>query len=175
MLNIYCFHGCGQNSELFKSLVNSLHNNNKQHNWFYPQGKHYKREGGWGWYKYNDVDIDQKIRSRDIKDMIKKIDSSTVLLGFSEGGQFVLDIAQQCPNIHGVIAISPSYQKGLGTSIITRPVVLITSRNDAKIMKKYSDKWKTFITDYVEIHHTKGHKVYLPLTTRQIIKSKIVL
>ena len=68
--NIICFHGCGQRADLFKSLLKSLENNNKQHNWIYLQGKHYKGVGEWGWYKYNDDNIDQSERKIDILDMI---------------------------------------------------------------------------------------------------------
>jgi predicted esterase len=72
--NIICFHGCGQRADLFKSLLKSLENNNKQHNWIYLQGKHYKGGGGgWGWYKYNDDNIDQSKRRIDILDMIEII------------------------------------------------------------------------------------------------------
>ena len=46
MTNIYCFHGCGQNTEIFKSLMSSLQKNLKTHNWVYLRGKFYK-DGGW--------------------------------------------------------------------------------------------------------------------------------
>lgn len=186
-LTILCFHGCGQNADLFKSLLKSLKKNNKKHNWIFPQGKYAKAEGGWGWYEYggtdskvwtDDMDINQETRMTDIQDMIEYIgdkENHTVLIGFSEGGQFVLDLAQQLPNIHGVVAISPAYQKELGTALITCPTVLITSGNDDRVMKKYSMKWKKYMTDYEEVTHVKGHKVYLPLDTRDIIKTKLKL
>ena len=172
MIKVFCFHGCGQDKTLFKSLLKSLENNNKNHKWVYLQGI-YKEEEGWGWYKYIDMDIDQDCRKRDISniiDMIGENQSETVLLGFSEGGQFALDLAQHLPNIRGVVAISPSYDKCIGKEIIKFPVVLITSNNDAKVMKTYSNKWKKYITNYIEVTHSKGHKVYLPLETRDIIK-----
>lgn len=122
------------------------------------------------------MDIDQKTRLEDLSEIINYIDdmeSNPVLIGFSEGGQMFLDLAQKLANIHGVVAISPAYQKGLGTALITCPVVLITSSNDDRVMKKYSEKWKKYMTDYKEVSHRKGHKVYLPLETGDIIKIKM--
>ena len=178
MINVLCFHGCGQDPNLFKSLLQSLENNNKQHKWMYLHGIYTKEEGGSGWYKYTDLGMDQLFRKRDISkiiDMIGENQSETVLLGFSEGGQFVLDLAQHLPNIRGVVAISPSHDKGLGKEIIKCPVVLVTSNNDAKVMKTYCNKWKKYMTNFVEVSHLKGHKVYLPVETRYIIKRNMVL
>jgi predicted esterase len=179
MIKIFCFHGCGQNVDLFKSLVKSLETNNKQHSWVYLQGKYSKEEGGWGWYKYDDdLDIIQSCRKSDIRKIIKMIGENhgeIVLLGFSEGGQFALDVAQHLPNIRGVVAISPSHDKGICTEMIKCPVVLVTSNNDAKVMKMYFNKWKKYMTDCVEVSHLKGHRVCLPVETRELIKSKMGL
>lgn len=181
MIKVICFHGCGQEANLFKSLLKSLESNNKQHNWIYLQGKYAKEGGGWGWYKYDEIDyldIDQCCRKNDITKIIEMIgenQSDTVLLGFSEGGQFALDIAQHLPNIRGVIALSPSHDKCIGKEIINCPVVLVTSNNDAKVMKTYSNKWKKHMTNCVEVSHVKGHKVYLPLEIRDIIKKHMEL
>jgi len=184
MIHIYCFHGCGQEPVIFQSLTKSLQKNLKEYEWVYLKGNYPKNEGGWGWYKYKDnnskvwddnMEIDQTNRKRDlvtISNMIneKSDPENSVLIGFSEGGQFVLDLAQIIPNIRGVVAMSPAYQKGLNSARIMCPVILITSSNDSRVMKRYSDKWKKIIENITEIDHTKGHKVYLPLETRQIIR-----
>ena len=189
MLNIYCFHGCGQTPNLFKSLLKSLEKNNKQHNWVYLKGFYPKDEGGWGWYKYKDTNLrkcDEKMEidnsdhdyysNMESIEKIIKYPQDTVLIGFSEGGQFALDLSQRFTNIRGVVAISPSYAIGIPKYVITFPVVLITSINDDRVMKKYLDKWKKHMKDNVtEINHFKGHKLYVPLETRNIIKDKMKL
>jgi surfactin synthase thioesterase subunit len=126
--------------------------------------------------------INTEIDPSDYYGIIREIGESieepenTVLIGFSEGAQFALDLAQRFTNIRGVVAISPSYAIGIPKMTLISPVVLITSPNDDKVMKKYADKWKKHIKGEVtEIKHFKGHKVYLPLETRQIIKMKLRL
>lgn len=166
MVNIYCFHGCGQNVEIFKSLLSSLEKNLKAHNWVYLRGKYYKKRGGWGWYTPMGSEMDWE---RDIKlvvDLINEPENS-ILIGFSEGGQMALDLVQYIPDIKGVVAMSPSYNSGVK---IRCPVVLVSSRNEDKIMKKYACKWKKCIENVVEINHNKGHKVCLSLDTRNIIR-----
>lgn len=181
-LTILCFHGCGQDPKTFSSLLGSLQKNLKKHNWSFRKGFYHKREGGWGWYKYRDCDESIEIDPSDYYGIIREIGESieepenTVLIGFSEGAQFALDLAQRFTNIRGVVAISPSYAIGIPKMTLISPVVLITSPNDDKVMKKYADKWKKHIKGEVtEIKHFKGHKVYLPLETRQIIKMKLRL
>lgn len=86
-----------------------------------------------------------------------------------------MDLAQQLSNIKGIVAISPSYQEGFSTKMITCPVVLVIANNDRKEMKKYLSKWKRYIMNLTEINHAKGHKVYLPLETMDLIKIKMEL
>lgn len=177
MVNIYCFHGCGQNSQVFKSLLSSLEKNLPKCNWFYPHGKYYKNDNGWGWYKYDDeVTIKHEVKKLDLLEYTNLIKSpnNTILIGFSEGGQFALDLAQYIPNIKGIVAISPSYTFELSRCNIECPVVLITSQYEDKIMKRYAEKWKKYIKNVIEINHNKGHKVYLPRDTRDIIKNMVL-
>jgi predicted esterase len=171
MVNIYCFHGCGQNTEIFKSLLSSLQKNLNSHNWVYLRGKYSKNNNGWGWYSYND-DYEE-CRIQDLINLRKLIENpeNSILLGFSEGAQIALDLAQYITNIKGVIAMSPSYKNDFSNIVIKCPVVLITSKNDSKISKKYSDKWKKHIKNVIEINHMKSHKVYLPLKTRNIVRN----
>ena len=169
MVNIYCFHGCGQNTDIFKSLLSSLQKKLKNHNWVYICGKYYKDDGGWGWYKEC-----KESRKKDVIELstVIKDPENSILIGFSEGGQMVLDLAQYIINIKGVVSISPSYAENI-CIMINCPVILITSQNDDKVKKKYSDKWKKYIKNVIDINHKKGHKVYLPLETRKIITQKL--
>lgn len=181
MVNIICFHGCGQNIDIFKSLIKPLHKNNIDHNWVFLQGK-YLTDNGWGWYKYIENDmIDCNSRNIDIEsiiNIIKKNGNDLVLLGFSEGGQMALETSQIITKkysdiiIKGVIAISPSYNMGLRVQI-DMPVILITSVVESKNIKNSVIKWRKYIKNVVIISHNKGHKIYLPLSTRDIIKNVI--
>ena len=176
MINIYCFHGCGQNPTIFKSLLKSLQKNLKESDgfvWNYMKGNYFKKHEGFGWYDYNSTDIiNQDNRHRDLTNIIDKIQNPEycIFIGFSEGGQFALDLAQYIPTLRGVVSISPAYKHDIKTNIISCPVILITSINDDKISKRYFNKWKKVIVNMREITHTKGHKVYLPQKTRQIIR-----
>lgn len=189
MVKIICFHGYGQNPELFRSLLRSLQKGLRHHEWVYLRGFYHKQEGGWGWYKYKDNDndskvwdenkeIDEKNRYSDMEKIGETIENpeETVLIGFSEGGQFALDLAQRFVSIRGIVAISPAYSNGLKKWQLTSPVVLITSVNDDRVAKRYSNKWKKCMKGEVtELNHFKGHKVYIPLKMREIIKAKMRL
>ena len=137
MIDILCFHGCGQEKYIFSSLLKNLQNNLKLCNWKFLEGKFSKKDGGFGWYKYKDTDHTEIVSSCYF-DILKhiKIPSNTILLGFSEGGQFVLDIAQTLPNIKGVIALSPSYSVSIPKTNINCPVIFIYSNIEDKYIKK---------------------------------------
>lgn len=167
-VKIVCFHGRGQDPIIFKSLLKSLQNNLKTCEWFYITGK-YSIDDGYGWYSSKK---DEKDRIKDIEEL-KDIVSNNILLGFSEGACFALDLAQFYP-VKGVIALSPSYLSNICSGVMTEnPIILITSINDLKISKQYAKKWRKYIKEkehnLVEISHTKGHKIYLPKETRDII------
>lgn len=165
MCYIYCFHGCGQDIDIFKSLLSSLQKNLKEHTWIFLKGNYSKDEGGWGWYNYNENSI---FSVQKLINIIKN-PSESVLIGFSEGAQMVLDISQYIPELKGVVALSPSYgDKPI--QMIKCHVILITSNNDDKIMKKYKKQWKKYIDFCTSFEHNKGHKIYLPLEYRQAIK-----
>lgn len=171
---ILVFHGCGQDPTIFKSLLKSLHKNIK-HEWIFLKGPHNKKEGGYGWYKYknDDSEIDWNARQQFIDEISEQYSDRerTLLVGFSEGAQMALDLSRSMPNCIGVVALSPSYEAGLHNfGNVDLPVVMVTSSQDSTIAIKYSQKWKKYINgDIIEISHNKGHKVYLPEETRQII------
>ena len=168
-MDIICFHGCGQDVKIFRNLLKSLQATLKSHSWVYLRGKYYKKGGGWGWIG----DIND--RMSDIVELSYKIcnPKNTILVGFSEGGEIALELAKYIPDIRGVVSMSPSYTMDISKSIIMCPVVLITSTNDEKYMRRCADKWRKKIIDIIDISHTKGHRVYLPSETRQIIKKKL--
>lgn len=177
MVKILCFHGRGQNTEIFKKLLTSLQKSVKNSEWIYIKGFYLLKTGGMGWYKYIDDnedlsvinDEESQINIKNIQNLIET-PSSTVLIGFSEGAQFVLDLSKRYDNIRGVVALSPSYSGGLLEKNIVNRVVIVTSVYDTKLSKKYLEKWKKRIKNFSHLIHTKGHKVYLPLTIRtQII------
>lgn len=175
MIDIICFHGCGQDSQIFSSLLKNLQNNCKNHNWIYVNGSFAKKGGGYGWYKYKDNNQNEIINSC-YSDICNKIvnPENTILIGFSEGGQFVLDIAQLFPDIKGVLSISPSYSNNLPKTKIYCPVVFVYSTIEDKYIKKSVSKWKKLTVGTVkEIQHNKGHKIYIPLETRTIIKNTL--
>lgn len=177
MVNILCFHGCGQDSQIFSSLLKNLQKTLKSHKWEYIEGKFPKKVSGFGWYKYRDIDQTDIISScySDIIDYIIN-PSDTILIGFSEGGQFVLDIAQTLPNIRGVVAMSPSYNVSIPKTHIHCPVIFIYSNIEDKYIKKSVHTWKKQIIGHItEITHNKGHKIYLPEDTRNTIKNVLKL
>ena len=173
MTKIVCFHGCGQTPNLFKSLLKSLIK--KDHEWVFPKGPYHNKDGGWGWYIRN-YDEDEGEESIKITSDIQKYNDS-VLIGFSEGAEYALELSQHLQNICGVVAISPSYNKNIQKIKIKCPVVLISSINEDKVCKKYIKKWKKIIDgdSLTEINHFKGHKVYLPEKIRKIINEKMGL
>jgi predicted esterase len=185
-ITVLCFHGCNQNKTLFQSLMKSLQKNLKQHDWCFIQG-FYKIEEGFGWYTYSNqkkkskvwkdgLQIDIKKSEKDKQKIIDqyKNKKKIVLIGFSEGGQFALDLSRYMPNVVGVVALSPSYQVTVGNDEVICPVVLVTSSKDCRVARKYSEKWKKLITgELKEWSHPKGHKVYLPKEIRDLIKKNI--
>jgi predicted esterase len=169
-----CFHGRGQTADMFKSLTKSLSRTTMtlgDNIWVYMQGKYpvvNDNDNGWAWYD------DNKTRENDLIDVSNIISKYKliVLMGFSEGAQFALELAYICQNIKGVVAISPSFDsKFISKNKICVPVILITSHREDKISKKYAEKWKKCIDSacLTQIDHDKGHKVYLPANTRNVI------
>jgi len=171
MTKIICFHGCGQNPQKFKSLLKSLVKEYKDNEkWIFPKGPYYKKDGGWGWYN-RDYDREES-EDNPIQDLDEyKNIGKCILLGFSEGAEFALELSQYLRDIQGVVAISPSYSNTIKNIEITCPVIMITSINDDKIFKKYTKKWRKLINseNLTDIIHFKGHKVYLPKQTRDVI------
>ena len=170
---LICFHGCGQNPTLFKSLLKPIKKQfSKDSKWLFPKGEWFKGHNKWGWY---DRDYDENITEKGISldDIIKyKSIGDCILIGFSEGGEFALELAQNLDNVKGVIAMSPSYNKTVEKLKINCPVVIISSINENKIVKKYIVKWKKHIlhSNLHEINHYKGHKVYIPPNIQNFIK-----
>jgi len=173
MPNAICFHGKGQSPDIFKSLLKSLENNMKDYIFIYQKCKYQDcfqslaenrfLNRNYSWYNEN---LEDKLK--DIQEFEDKLDSNTILIGFSEGSCFALELAQ-FHRVKGVIAISPCYPENSHKTVIIDPVILITSINDCKLSKKYAKKWKKKIPNLTEISHNKGHKVYLPIETRNII------
>lgn len=175
MTTFYSLHGCGQNADTFKSLLKPLINKTKNDKWIHLQGK-YPEGNGWAWFSYNKYfELEEDKKQDDIEQIIDKIKDNaenTILIGFSEGARFALEIAQHI-TLKQIIAISPSYEKTEGESINT-PTVLIYSRNESKIIKRSCKKWLKYLNNVIEIFHDKGHKVYLPSETIKIILNKLI-
>ena len=170
---IICFHGCGQNPTLFMSLLKPMKKKfQSDFKWVFPKGEYYKGHNKWGWYDrdYDEDVIDKGISPNNIT-KYKNIEHC-ILIGFSEGGEFALELAQHLDNVKGVIAMSPSYNKTVKKININCPVILISSINEHKISKKYILQWKRLIldTNLQQINHYKGHKVYIPPNIQDFIK-----
>jgi len=49
-MSIICFHGCGQNPTLFKSLLKPIKKQfSKDYKWLFPKGEWFKGHNKWGW------------------------------------------------------------------------------------------------------------------------------
>lgn len=170
---VICFHGCGQNPDLFMSLLKPMKKKLPSNfKWVFPKGNYFKGNNKWGWY---DRDYDEDILEKGISDddITKyKNTEDCILIGFSEGGEFALELSQYINNVKAVIAMSPSYNKTVKKININCPIILISSINEHKTVKKYILKWKKLIlnTNLQEINHYKGHKVYVPPNIQELLQ-----
>jgi len=99
---------------------------------------------------------------------------NVILLGFSEGAMYALDIALKYSadkKIVGVISIAPPYS----TNVVSKSncdlsSILIVSKYDQNVLMKESLKWKRHFNNMIVHETNKGHKVHYPA----VIKDEII-
>jgi len=194
IFNFVCFHGCGQTDIIFRQLLknfeprmNKLHKNNSNElikhtcTFEYIRGNHALKEGGFSWYRDESKKGVYKINKQEREKRLLNTFSSlknkenVILIGFSEGAMYVLDLAMKYYNdknnsIIGVVALSPPYSIDvLSNDICETPCIIVTSEKDKNVSMKESMKWIKHYTNNIIHRNDKGHKVHLPLNIRDDI------
>lgn len=183
--NIFCFHGCGQTPQVFKQLLKNLETKiTKKYDctFHYFQGNYKLPDKGFAWYKDKSTKygyfINKFERKKDIASTNKKIEEHTnvILLGFSEGAMYAMDLALNFgdkSNIIGIVGLAPPYsidvlnKKGDNKSEL--PGVMIVSSQDKNVKKKESEKWERHFSNLKKHETDKGHKVHLSAAVRDDI------
>ena len=174
--NFYCFHGCGQTPEVFKQLLKNLEKNAiTKHkldcDFHYVKGNFKLKEKGYSWYKEPNkrggggYRVDLKTRENKLSKTFSEIKTKTnvMLLGFSEGAMYALDLAMKY-SVHkespiiGVVAIAPPFSPdAIAKYKCHLPGVLIVSDNDFNVSKKESEKWEKHFLNLIK--HTNNNSL----------------
>lgn len=187
-INFICFHGCGQTNVVFKQLLKNLESKIKKKydaDFHYIQGNFKLKDKGYSWYKENTkngeyrVNLQEREKQLGLSYFNLQNKTNVILIGFSEGGMYVLDMAMKfCNNennpIIGVISIAPPYSTDIKYDYQCNiPGMIIVSPQDKNIYVKNSIKWLKHFTNLTKEITDKGHKVHFPLFIRDRIMKLI--
>lgn len=184
-------HGHGQHPVLFRSLTKSLVKKFKEHAVFFPPGFHMPMKTyapqpeGRAWYKYpsgggRKVVGDRVIHSDRDYDKFASThlspDGQTVLVGFSEGGRFAINVASRYPDrVAGLVLMCFPLPEEDRTDIERRgalcmPVTFVTSTHDNIVNQSDCEAARRlFQSETRVLVHEKGHKVFLGARVRDPI------
>jgi predicted esterase len=181
-----CFHGCGQNAELFRRLIKPL----KLSTYgidrvIYMQGFYRIDEGSrYSWYpgvthtSSAETAYGSGEPHTDMERMYQRLTqhAEVILIGFSQGALFACDLQTRFGDrpdnpVRGVLAISPPYfRDDMLETVVACPLHVVVSMEDHVVDPEVSKRWtRNFTPCQTWVTDKRGHKVHFSAALRRLL------